>query len=123
MVRIFVYGTLKQGGCRSLVLKGQRFLGDARTIVEYRLYNTGSYPALVEDKDGVQVEGEVWDVDHDCLQTLDNIECVPDLYERKPVALTDTRMNGVETYIYQQSVDGMPDCGGCWDENEHQSRG
>ena len=76
------------------------------------MYNTGSYPALVEDEDGCEVEGEVWEVDNECLRVLDAIEAVPDLYERKPVSLTDPGMGGVETYIYRQSVDGLPDCGG-----------
>ncbi len=114
MVRIFVYGTLKRGGCRSHVLKGQRFLGEAKTVATYRIYNTGSYPALVEKEDGLQVEGEVWEIDDHCLRSLDAIEAVPHLYERKPVTLTDRSMEGVETYIYRQNVDGMPDCGGRW---------
>jgi gamma-glutamylcyclotransferase (GGCT)/AIG2-like uncharacterized protein YtfP len=118
MVRIFVYGTLKRGGCRSHVLRDQRFLGEATTVATYRMYDTGSYPALVEDEDGRQVEGEVWEVDDDCLRVLDAIECVPDLYGRKPVALADSSTDGVETYIYRKSVDGMPDCGGRWEHQE-----
>ena len=52
MVRVFLYGTLKRGGCRSHVLKDQRFLGEAMTVPKYRMYDTGSYPALVEDEGG-----------------------------------------------------------------------
>jgi gamma-glutamylcyclotransferase (GGCT)/AIG2-like uncharacterized protein YtfP/lysophospholipase L1-like esterase len=115
MVRIFVYGTLKQGGCRSHVLKGQRFLAAAKTVANYRMYNTGSYPALVEEERGVPVEGEVWEIDSDCLRLLDAIECVPELYQRKPVALMDPSTDDVQTYVYQKSVVGMPDCGCRWD--------
>jgi gamma-glutamylcyclotransferase (GGCT)/AIG2-like uncharacterized protein YtfP/lysophospholipase L1-like esterase len=120
MVNIFFYGTLKRGGCRSHVLRGQRFAGEAKTVAKYRMYNTGSYPALVEDEDGLEVEGEVWEVDDECLQVVDAIEAVPDLYERKPVSLTGPGMDGVETYIYRRSVDGLPDCGGRW-EHHHNS--
>jgi len=119
MVRIFLYGTLKRGGCRSHVMRGQQFVGDARTVAKYRMYNTGSYPALVEDEDGIEVEGEVWEVDDECLRVLDAIEAVPDLYERRPVSLTDARMDGVETYIYRRSVDGLPDCGGRWEHHQN----
>jgi len=122
MVRIFVYGTLKRGGCRSHVMRGQRFVGEARTVAKYRMYNTGSYPALVEDEDGLEVEGEVWEVDDDCLRVLDAIEAVPDLYERELVFLTDSGMVGVETYLYRQSVDGMPDCGRRWEHRQDPTR-
>jgi len=122
MVQIFVYGTLKQGGCRAQVLSGQRFVGKATTVPKYRLYNTGSYPALVEDENGFEVEGEVWEVDDDCLRVLDVIEAVPHLYERKPVSLAEPSMDAVETYIYRQSVDGLPDCGGRWEHNQNNSR-
>lgn len=121
MVRIFLYGTLKRGGCRSHVMRGQQFVGETTTVAKYRMYNTGSYPALVEDEDGLEVEGEVWEVDDDCLQVLDAIEAVPNLYARKPVALANPRMEGVETYIYQRGVDGMPDCGARWDPSQNPS--
>jgi gamma-glutamylcyclotransferase (GGCT)/AIG2-like uncharacterized protein YtfP/lysophospholipase L1-like esterase len=122
MVRIFVYGTLKRGGCRVHVLRDQRFLGTAKTVAGYRLYNTGSYPALVEDAGGLEVEGEVWEVDDDCLRSLDAIECVPDLYERRPVGLADPSMDGVETYIYRRSVQGLPECGNRWEHTHAPSR-
>jgi gamma-glutamylcyclotransferase (GGCT)/AIG2-like uncharacterized protein YtfP/lysophospholipase L1-like esterase len=115
MIRIFLYGTLKRGGCRSHVMRGQRFVRESRTIAKYRMYNTGSYPALVEDEDGLEIEGEIWDVDNDCLRVLDAIEAVPDLYDRKPVSLADSDPEGVQTYIYRRSVDGMRDCGSCWE--------
>ena len=52
------------------------------------------------------------------LRVMDAIECVPDLYERKPVDLMDSNTVGVETYIFRQSVDGMPDCGCRWEHQE-----
>ena len=123
MVKIFLYGTLKRGGCRSHVMRGQRFIGDARTVARYRMYNTGSYPALVEDDDGLEVEGEVWEVDGDCLRILDAIEAVPDLYERRPVSLSTPSMDGVETYIYQRSLESLPDCGGRWEHHLSREQG
>jgi gamma-glutamylcyclotransferase (GGCT)/AIG2-like uncharacterized protein YtfP/lysophospholipase L1-like esterase len=122
MLRIFLYGTLKRSGCRSHVMRGQRFVGEARTVAKYRMYNTGSYPALVEDEDGLEVDGEVWEVDDECLRVLDAIEAVPDLYERRPVSLTDSGMDGVETYIYRRSVDGLPDCGSRWEHHQNPSQ-
>ena len=114
MARVFVYGTLKRGCCRSHVLRDQQFLGQARTTAKYRLYDTGSYPALVYADEGIEIEGELWDVDDACLRVLDAIEGVPTLYRRQPVALQLPPAESAVTYIYLQSVTGMPDCGSRW---------
>ena len=46
--RLFVYGTLKQGQGRSVLLDGQTFLGEAQTEPHYRLFSCGPFPCLVE---------------------------------------------------------------------------
>ncbi len=128
---IFIYGTLKRGQKRAAVLEGQQFLGEVVTAPFYRLFDTGSYPALVECSGGVEtdasggpVEGELWRVDDACLAELDRIECVPDLYRRGPVAIAEVvgadadshfeASEQVETYFYQRSTEGLRDCGRCW---------
>jgi lysophospholipase L1-like esterase len=63
------------------------------------MYNTGSYPALVEDEGGIEIEGELWEVDDACLKMLDAIEGVPTLYERRPVVMQNPALDGVETYV------------------------
>jgi gamma-glutamylcyclotransferase (GGCT)/AIG2-like uncharacterized protein YtfP len=113
-MKIFVYGTLKRGGCRAHHLKGQTFLGMARTAPRYRMYNTGSYPALVDDAAGLEVEGELWDVDEACMKLLDEVEWVPTIYRRDPVCLVEPPISDAQTYIYQKSVAGLTDCGSCW---------
>ena len=63
---LFVYGTLKRGGCRHAPLACQRFLGEARTAPLYRLYDLGSYPGLVPaDEGGDVVHGELYEVARD----------------------------------------------------------
>lgn len=114
MAKVFVYGTLKREHCRSHALKGQRFVGKARTVARYRLYDTGAYPAMIEDENGLEIDGEVWEVDAECLQALDLIESTPDRYERGSVTLASPAIDGVQTYIYQRSVAGMPECGPNW---------
>lgn len=112
MTEIFVYGTLKQQHRRSGALAGQTFLGTAKTEPSYRLFDLGYFPGLVERDDGVAVEGEVWLVDDECLEHLDAIECVPHLYRRVFVHLIG--WYGVQTYLFQKSVAGCPDCGTSW---------
>lgn len=114
--RLFVYGTLKRGGCRESAMAGQRFLGAVRTAPEYRLFHCGDYPALVRDANGVAIEGELWEVDGECLAKLDEIEGVPmRLYERAPISLLPPHDGEhVETYFYLRSVNGLRDCGPRW---------
>lgn len=116
--RLFVYGTLKRGDVRAYLLDDQRFISEATTQPQYRLYNTGDYPALVESQPlglhGNAILGEVWEVDDECLNRLDIEEGVDEgLYARRQIKLMDTG-DSVQSYFYLLSVAGMPDCGGRW---------
>jgi gamma-glutamylcyclotransferase (GGCT)/AIG2-like uncharacterized protein YtfP len=113
---IFVYGTLMRGDCRHGALAGQEFVGDARTVAAYRMYDVGTYPALVEATDGLEIEGEVWRVDAACLARLDGVEGVDEgLYARRPIRLqAPFEATRVDAYIYLQSTTGMTDCGPRW---------
>jgi gamma-glutamylcyclotransferase (GGCT)/AIG2-like uncharacterized protein YtfP len=115
-MKLFVYGTLKRGQSRAAVLDGQEFLARAWTAGDYRMYDCGGYPGLVASSPGVAVEGELWDVDSDCLRTLDEIEGTSNnLYQRRVVVLQPPLdRDDVLTYFYQRSVAGLVDCGSCW---------
>jgi gamma-glutamylaminecyclotransferase len=114
--RLFVYGTLKRGGCREFAMAGQRFVGAARTQPAFRLYQCGDYPALVRDANGISIEGELWEVDGACLSKLDEIEGVSmRLYERAAVSLLPPHDGEhVDSYFYLRSVNGLQDCGPRW---------
>jgi gamma-glutamylaminecyclotransferase len=115
--RLFVYGTLKRGFSRSETLTGQRFLGVARTVAAYRLYDCGAYPGLVEDPQGAEITGELWEVDVPSLARLDDVEGVSqNLYRRGTVRLQATvdSYETAESYFYQRSVQGLRDCGSSW---------
>jgi gamma-glutamylaminecyclotransferase len=119
-VKLFVYGTLKQGFSRNQYLRDQRFDGKARTVPRYRLFDCGSYPGLVPapiGAEGRSIEGEIWDVDAVCLTILDKVEAVGEgLYRRERVELeTPFDAMTVETYYFNQSTDGLCDCGDRWE--------
>lgn len=117
MSRLFVYGTLKSGDCRSHHLVGQTLIGIGKTQPRYRMFKVDSYPGLVEfDTEGESITGEIWEVDDDCLAHLDRVEGVPEgLYERRPIALlTPFDKLSVEAYFYLESTHGKPDCGSNW---------
>ncbi len=111
---VFVYGTLKRGGRNHRLLAGQEFRGEATTLPDYRLYDNGSYPCLVEDLiNGVAVQGEVWRVDEGTLARLDECEGVPQLFMRRQIRLADVAAP-VVAYFYQGDVSTLTDCGDCW---------
>lgn len=111
---LFVYGTLQRGQRQNGLLAGQEFVGPARTRPRYRLHDLGRYPGLVEDEDqGVAVEGEIWRIDDETLQRLDDYEGVPHLYTRAEIAL-EGLPGPVQAYFYRGDVTGRPTCGTAW---------
>jgi len=118
---VFVYGTLKQGGCRHHHLGRATYLGRGTTRPEFRLFDCGTYPALVRSEAGTpagsEIEGELWEIDPERLPILDIEEGVAErLYER--VVLPIRNACGAEidaaTYLYLRSVRGYTDLGTRW---------
>ena len=113
---LFIYGTLKRGQSRAGSLAGQKLLGESKTVARYRMFDCGSYPGLVQREDGLEIAGEVWSVNEDCLHQLDLIEAVDQgLYQRTTIQLKPPfDSHQVQSYFYLLSVEGLPDCGDCW---------
>jgi gamma-glutamylcyclotransferase (GGCT)/AIG2-like uncharacterized protein YtfP len=83
---LFVYGTLKRGRRAHGLLGGQEFLGEARTVPGYRLYDSGSFPCLNADPGGTgQAQGELWRVDVLTLRRLDDFDVPAILPSKSPV--------------------------------------
>lgn len=120
-MRIFVYGTLKRGLSNHGWMVGQQFLAEARTEPVYRMYDFGGFPGMVPvEKDGVSILGEIWEVDEAGRKKLDILEDVAGgEYALEVVQLADVpeasgMMGPIHTYVYLQSVEGMPDAGTEW---------
>jgi gamma-glutamylcyclotransferase (GGCT)/AIG2-like uncharacterized protein YtfP len=117
MTRLFVYGTLKRGGENHVHLTGQRFVGNAATPPGFTLYGLNGFPGMVRAADApAGVTGELWEVDADCLRTLDILEGTAEkLYERVPIALLPPFADlPVQTYLYLRSLEGRPRVGSTW---------
>ena len=108
---VFVYGSLKRGCELHEYVADQRFIGVAKTVPAYELYDCGSYPAMVRsDRDGNAVAGEVYEVTPQRLAVLDEVEGVSqNLYLPEKVKLQPPFDGAsVLAYIYQQSIDNLP---------------
>jgi gamma-glutamylcyclotransferase (GGCT)/AIG2-like uncharacterized protein YtfP len=114
--RLFVYGTLMRGGPRHRALAGQRFLGAARTLPHYTLFDLGAYPGLVASPEGGQaVHGELYEVEAALIPLLDRVEGAPALYRLGPVAL-EGGDGSAYAYFYRQSTEGYSPCAdGRWE--------
>lgn len=124
---VFVYGTLKRGHQRNHVLADQTFIGPATTVADYRMYDLGSYPGLIEVAPGAgdQIQGEIYRIDPACLRQIDQIEAVDQgLYERREIRfdppLTTLSLplkpldGSIVAYFYLNDIDGYTSCGACW---------
>ncbi len=114
---VFVYGTLKRGGDNHGWIKQQQFVAEARTLPFYRLYDLGGYPGMVRvPKQGLSIEGEVWEVDEAGLAKLDVLEDTEGgEYERVVVPLDGAfASTHVEGYLYLRSIEDRRELGTCW---------
>ena len=95
-MKIFVYGSLRQGGALSWYLAGSECLGEKETKKEHSLYSLGPFPAMTAEGD-TAVIGEVYEVNKETLDMLDRAEGHPNFYVRTPIVLEDGTK--VEAYL------------------------
>ena len=109
-MKVFVYGTLREGEANAYLLDGAVKLGTERLAGNYLLYDLGAYPAAVVvsgDKEGADsgLVGEIYEINEDILGALDWLEEYPVEYTRIEVRT----LQGVAwIYLYNHSVEGLP---------------
>lgn len=71
---VFVYGTLRRGGAGAMSIRfpDSKFIAEAK--VSGGLYDLGAYPGLLLDESNSSVVGEVYEVDDETLNKLDDFE-------------------------------------------------
>ncbi len=84
---VFVYGTLRRGGegAMSIRFPGSKFIAEAQ--VGGSLYDLGAYPGLLLNDANALVTGEVYEVDDELLNRLDEFEASSN-YCRKQVEIS-----------------------------------
>ena len=116
MSLVFVYGSLKRGNALHHLLESQMLTGHAVTRPLYRLFDLGLYPGLIEWPDGLDIRGEVYDVDETCLRRLDAAEGVAEgCYARRTIQLQPPfDQTIVHAWFWLHSVQGLNDCQHEW---------
>ncbi|HEY0547167.1 MAG TPA: gamma-glutamylcyclotransferase family protein [Pyrinomonadaceae bacterium] len=84
---VFVYGTLRRGGVRAMPLLFPEATFIEQAKAHGRLYDFGAYPGLMLDESNSLVVGEVYEIDDEILNKLDEIE-TESHYRRKQVELS-----------------------------------
>lgn len=98
---VFVYGTLKSGEPNYCLIEDRgnafaKLIGNARSVQKYPLVIASRFniPYLLDTggEQGCQVDGEIFEVDDEMLERLDELESHPMYYKRfiKDVEITDT---------------------------------
>ena len=97
---IFVYGTLKKGFNNNYLLNNSKFIGEAITIEKYALYQSG-IPFVIKDKSVSKIHGEVYSVDSETLNILDDLEGHPNCYKREEIFVSLRQNNEkIKAWIY-----------------------
>lgn len=84
---VFVYGTLRRGGAGAMSIRfpNSKFIAEAK--VSGSLYDLGAYPGLLLNEADSLVTGEVYEVDDETLNQLDEFEAASH-YLRKQVEIS-----------------------------------
>lgn len=92
---IAVYGTLKKDHRNHSFLDNSKFISIDHTGTGYALFVDG-LPFLVERTDGLGCEIEIYEVDQQTLDSLDQLEGHPFFYQRKFLKRFDNK----DVYVY-----------------------
>ncbi|GCB71150.1 gamma-glutamylaminecyclotransferase-like isoform X1 [Scyliorhinus torazame] len=119
MNTVFVYGTLKKGQPNHHYMvdgtKGKGlYCGTGHTHQKYPLVIAGKFniPFLLHlPGKGHEIAGEIYLIDDQLLQFLDEFESCPDLYQRRPVGVRVAEWQDIaNTLEVKPNVDGMLEC-------------
>jgi len=99
---VFVYGTLKRGCPAEHIIRQAegRFITTGFTQNKFRMMSTSSYPAIILDPRGHQVEGEIWEIPEWALDILDFYEGAPGFYIRKKIEILGNDGRIYKAWVY-----------------------
>lgn len=100
---VFVYGTLKRGGCNHNAMqeaKGE-FVAEVTTVERFPLEVRGLPFLFNAPGEGEQIKGELFALpNYKPFERLDRLEGHPTLYKRELIKVADGAGNVVEVWAY-----------------------
>jgi len=103
-MRLFVYGTLRQGCTNHNLIFGSRYLGPVETKDPYVMVTqkSRSYPYIFRQADLLtyHVKGELYEVTEETMRRLDVLEGHPDHYRRQQITVIDRKDQEHECFAY-----------------------
>lgn len=105
--KVFVYGTLKRGHANCRLMSEAKFLGVAKTTESVFVMLDGCCPAVVraEGEPGIQIQGEVYEINALTFARLDRLEDHPHTYRRELIEIEGHGLCWV--YLLGYSFAGM----------------
>lgn len=105
MHKVAVYGSLKKGFYNNDLLHDAEFIGVWITPAKFTMYDLGPFPAVVTGGT-CSIHTEIYTVDDQILEMLDQLEGHPDFYRRRQF-----KADGDHVYMYvmdQKPGDHVP---------------
>ena len=102
---VFVYGRLRCGFWKELLLGNAKCLGTARTVHDYALY-ARTMPYVTLDEAVSPVWGEVYAVDGHMLRNLDSLMAHPTWYRRHVLPVLLEGGEEVNAWLYTRKGPG-----------------
>lgn len=102
MVKVAVYGTLKKGFHNHYLLENSKFLTKAKSIPKIPMIQGWGFPYAFE-KFGIghNIQVEIYDVDSECLKSLDLLEGVSSgHYYRKEILFENEKDETFKAFMY-----------------------
>ena len=96
---VFVYGTLMKGKRNHHLLKTSTFI-DNGSIEGFFMFDLGTYPGVAKSKYNSKVIGEVYKVDKQTMDKLDELEEVGYLYNKEEVEVILNNGDTVNAFVY-----------------------
>lgn len=92
-----MYGTLMSNERNHSYLKGSMFLEEGQTLEEFCMHHLGAFP-VVTDEEVSPIIGELWRVEEDVLQMIDDFES--GMFDRIQVPVVVKKSGVIKAWMY-----------------------
>lgn len=103
-LRLFVYGTLKKGHSNHKLILNARKIADGYTVKTLLMMESGEFPVVFEQGNSfaamLSVAGELYEIEDRMLVTLDRLEDLGGMYDRRILLIRTATGSTVPAAMY-----------------------